>query len=151
MLASQSGSNVYTPGVFLNGREWRKWSSGAKPETPRHKAPGLVLDVERQGDKLHARVDVSALAEKSTLVLVTQLLKRDSQVKRGENSGKVLHHDFSANELDQTALAASSATQTALVDMKFPTGSSAITAFIQNAQGAVLQSTQIFLDGCTLE
>jgi len=151
MLASQSGSNVYTPGVFLNGREWRRWSSGTMPETPQHTAPALVLNVKRLDDKLHARIEVSALTEKSTLVLVTQLLNRDSQVKRGENSGKVLHHDFSASEVQQTSLAANSATQTTTADLTLPTGSSAITAFIENARGQVLQSTQIFLDGCALE
>ncbi len=150
-LASQSGTQAYTPGVFLNGREWRSWSTGTTPDITLHTAPSLALNLERRAGKLQARADVSALTEQSTLVFVTQLLSRDSQVKRGENSGKVLHHDFSASEVQQTSLAANSASQTTMVDMKIPTGSSAITAFIENAQGAVLQSTQIFLDGCTLE
>ena len=150
-LAGKSGAQVYTPGVFLDGREWRKWSSGAAPATAHPAIPTLALNVERQNGKLHARAEVSALAEKSTLVLVTQLLNRDSQVTRGENSGRLLHHDFSANAVLQTELAANSGAQTTMVDMAFPKGSSAITAFIQNSQGAVLQSTQIFLDRCALE
>lgn len=150
-LASQSGAQVYTPGVFLNGREWRNWSSGATLETTPHTAPSLALNLERHAGNLQARAEVSALTEKSTLVFVTQLLNRDSQVKRGENSGKILHHDFSAHQVQEASLAANIATQTTMVDMTLPTGSSAITAFIQNAQGAVLQSTQIFLDGCNWE
>ena len=150
-LANKAGAQVYTPGVFLDGREWRKWSSGAAPESARQAIPTLALNVERQGGKLHARAEISALAEKSTLVLVTQLLNRDSQVTRGENSGRLLRHDFSANAVQQTELAANSAAQTTTADMAFPTGSSAITAFVQNSQGAVLQSTQIFLDRCALE
>ena len=150
-LANKAGAQVYTPGVFLDGREWRRWSAGAAPESAKHAIPTLALNVERRDGKLHARAEVSALAEKSTLVLVTQLLNRDSKVTRGENSGRLLHHDFSANAVLQTELAANSAAQTTTADMTFPKGSSAITAFIQNSQGAVLQSTQIFLDRCTLE
>ena len=150
-LAGKSGAQVYTPGVFLDGREWRKWSAGAAPESVRQAIPTLALNVERHGGKLHARAEVSALAEKSTLVLVTQLLNRDSQVTRGENSGRLLHHDFSASAVQQTELAANSGAQTTIADMAFPKGSSAITAFIQNSQGVILQSTQIFLDRCALE
>ncbi len=150
-LANKAGAQVYTPGVFLDGREWRRWSSGVAPESAKHAIPTLALNVERRDGKLHARTEVSALAEKSTLILVTQLLNRDSQVTRGENSGRLLRHDFSANAVLETELAANSATQTTMTDMALPTGSSAITAFIQNAQGVVLQSTQIFLDHCALE
>ncbi len=150
-LAGKSGAQVYTPGVFLDGREWRKWSAGAAPESVRQAIPTLALNVERHGGKLHARAEVSALAEKSTLVLVIQLLNRDSQVTRGENSGRLLHHDFSASAVQQTELAANSGAQTTIADMAFPKGSSAITAFIQNSQGVILQSTQIFLDRCALE
>ena len=150
-LANKAGAQVYTPGVFLDGREWRRWSSGTLPENMKHAIPTLALNVERRDGKLHARAEVSALSEKSTLLLVTQLLGRDSQVTRGENSGSLLRHDFSAAEVQQTELAANNATQTTTADMALPKGSSAITAFIQNAQGAVLQSTQIFLDRCAPE
>lgn len=147
-LAGKAGAQVYTPGVFLNGREWRRWSAGTLPEKTQRAIPALALHVERRDGKLQARTEVSALTEKSTLVLVTQLLGRDSQVTRGENSGSLLRHDFSADQVLQTDLVANNATQTTIADMASPKGSSAITAFIQNAQGVVLQSTQIFLDRC---
>ena len=148
-LAGKAGAQVYTPGVFLDGREWRRWSTGTLPERTQHAIPALALQVERHDGKLHARTEVSALTEKSTLVLVTQLLGRDSQVTRGENSGSLLRHDFSADQVLQTELGVNTGTQTTLADMALPKGSSAITAFIQNAQGVVLQSTQIFLDRCS--
>ena len=147
-LAGKSGAQVYTPGVFLDGREWRRWSSGTLPENMKQAIPTLALNVERRDGKLHVRAEVSKLSEKSTLLLVTQLLGRDSQVTRGENSGSLLRHDFSATEVQQNELAANNATQTTTADMALPKGASAITAFIQNAQGTVLQSTQIFLDRC---
>ena len=150
-LAAQAGAQVYTPGVFLDGREWRKWSSGNLPVPTQRTIPALALNIERQDGKLHVRTEVSALAEKSTLVLVTQLLGRESQVTRGENSGRLLRHDFSANEMRITELAANNSAQTTSADMVLPKGSSAITAFIQNAQGVVLQSTQVFLDRCVSE
>jgi hypothetical protein len=150
-LAGQSGSQVYTPGVFLDGREWARWSAGAMPSRVSSSSPNLGLKIERRDGKLHARTEVSALAENSTLVVVTQLLGRDSQVIRGENSGRLLRHDFSANEVQELALSASAGTQTQTLDLAWPAGSSAVTAFVQNHQGAILQSTQIFLDGCALE
>lgn len=150
-LAGKSGIQVYTPGVFLDGREWRRWSSNVGPEDVRNSTPGLQLIVERRDGKLQAHTEVSALAENSTLVLVTQLLSRDSQVTRGENSGRLLRHDFSASEMLEVSLTANAGTQKNTSDLAFPKGSSAITAFVQNSHGAVLQSTQIFLDGCALE
>ena len=149
-LAGKSGAAVYTPGVFLDGREWRSWSGDAMPERAKNSTPKLALELERRGDKLHARTKVSALIEKSTLVLVSQLLGRDSQVTRGENSGRVLRHDFSANEMLTLPLAATTKLQTHSFDLAMPSGSAAVTAFVQNAQGAILQSTQIFLDRCAL-
>jgi hypothetical protein len=150
-LAGKSETQVYTPGVFLDGREWARWSASAMPNRVPSSSPNLALKVERRNGKLQARTEVSALAENSTLVLVTQLLGRDSQVTRGENSGRLLRHDFSASEVLELALSASVGTQTQTLDLAWPAGSSAVTAFVQNPQGAILQSTQIFLDGCTLE
>ncbi len=150
-LAGKSGTQVYTPGVFLDGREWARWSAGAMPGRVPNSSPNLALKVERRDGRLHARTEVSALAENSTLVLVTQLLGRDSQVTRGENSGRLLRHDFSAHEVLELALSAGAGTQSQTLDLAWPTGSSSITAFVQNSQGAILQSTQIFLDGCVLE
>ena len=149
-LAGKSGAAVYTPGVFLDGREWRSWAKGAMPEGAKNSTPKLALELERRGAKLHARTEVSALTEKSTLVLVSQLLGRDSQVTRGENSGRVLRHDFSANEILTLSLAATTSMQTHNLALALPNGSTAVTAFVQNTDGEILQSTQIFLDHCAL-
>ncbi len=147
-LAGQSRAQVYTPGVFLDGREWRRWGSAAAPSTDARTAPALSLDVERQDGKLHANAVLSGLRENAKLMFVTQTMARDSQVARGENSGRLLRHDFSANALSEVALKNDEAQQSYSVDLALPTGAAAVTAFVQNDQGMILQSTQLLLDRC---
>jgi hypothetical protein len=147
-LASQSHAQVYTPGVFLDGREWRRWGSATASSADAVSVPALTLNVQRHDGQLHADAVLSGLLEDAKLVFVTQTMARDSQVTRGENSGRLLRHDFSANALSEVVLKAGAALQSYTVELPLPAGAGAVTAFIQNNQGVILQSTQLLLDRC---
>ena len=90
-IARRGLSGAYTPEVVLDGREWRAWRRGAPLEAaPRasgtlrvHAAASAVVDVDWTAD------DVAGA--RAYLALVEDGLASD--VSRGENSGRVLHHD----------------------------------------------------------
>jgi hypothetical protein len=92
--ATWRGNSVYTPGFVLNGREWRDWfRRAALPEPSSAKVGKLTITLRE------AQVEVSFAplgAAPKTLQVEVALLGVDlsSDVKRGENSGRKLQHDF---------------------------------------------------------
>jgi hypothetical protein len=88
------GDSVYTPGFVVNGREWRDWFSGnALPASS--KKVGSLRVTFSDGDKVGATF-VAESTQPHALALNVALLGNDleSDVKRGENTGRKLHHDF---------------------------------------------------------
>jgi len=86
--------SVYTPGFFVNGREWRGFFGSRKFVTRNPVAQGkLAVSVNTGG------VDVTYSKHphgNKSLVLNVVLLGFDiaHQVRSGENSGRTLKHDF---------------------------------------------------------
>jgi hypothetical protein len=92
--AAWGGDSVYTPGFVVNGREWRDWFSGnALPASS--KKVGSLRVILRDGGKVGATF-VAESTQPRSLALNVALLANDleSDVKRGENTGRKLHHDF---------------------------------------------------------
>ena len=92
--ATWGGDSVYTPGFVVNGKEWRNWFVGAAVPTSLTKV-GVLRVLLGDGGKLTATF-VPETAQPRALVLDVALLGKDleSDVKRGENSGRKLRHDF---------------------------------------------------------
>jgi len=96
--ASQWGNgSVYTPAFVLNGREWKDWSAGGGLSSPSATRAGklrVVLDEKRNASATFT----PATLTNDALQLHVALLGFDleSNVSRGENSGRKLHHDFVA-------------------------------------------------------
>jgi hypothetical protein len=92
--ASWGGDSVYTPGFVVNGGEWRDWfSSNALPASSK-KVGSLRVTFSDDG-----KVGATFVAESTqlpALALNVALLGNDleSDVKRGENTGRKLRHDF---------------------------------------------------------
>jgi hypothetical protein len=92
--ASWGGDSVYTPGFVVNGKEWRGWFGGSTMPITSTKIG--VLRVSLGGDgKVSATFDPDTMQARP-LALNVALLGNDleSEVKRGENSGRKLRHDF---------------------------------------------------------
>ena len=83
-------SQVYTPGFVVNSAEWRGWFKGSRRWQPSNSKPG-ILKAKLDGD--HLQVDFQ---QKQVNVLYVAVLGfgLTTDVKSGENSGRVLKHDF---------------------------------------------------------
>ena len=93
--AQQSLRTVYTPGFVVNGREWREWFSNPslRINSTDSKPGPLSVHIDRNN------LQVSFISEKidnQALIINLALLgfEVQTEVKRGENSGKTLQHDF---------------------------------------------------------
>lgn len=112
--AAWRSRSVYTPGFVLDGREWRDWSSQALP-APSSSAKAGALRVTLR-DRTHADVTFTPTGggpkpQRVELALLGGNL--DSDVQRGENGGRKLHHDFVVLQLVTSALTADGASFTA--------------------------------------
>lgn len=85
---------VYTPGLVLDGEEWRGWFSDPTLELAQARAVGS-LQVDVVGDRVTARFDpATRLPEEIELYVAVLGFDLSTQVKAGENRGRKLHHDF---------------------------------------------------------
>ena len=88
------GDSVYTPGFVVNGKEWRNLFGGNAVPTISTRVGVLRVSLG-DGGKLTATF-VPETTQPRALALNVALLGNDleSDVKRGENSGRKLRHDF---------------------------------------------------------
>jgi hypothetical protein len=102
--AAGGGDSVYTPGFVVNGKEWRAWFGGNAMPTTSTKVGVLRVSLG-DGGKLSATF-APETTQPRTLTLNVALLGNDleSDVKRGENSGRKLRHDFVVLQLAKSAM-----------------------------------------------
>ena len=82
-------SGVYTPGFFLNAREWRGWFNKGALKSAQNKAKKLTLDVTKD------KVKVTYASSNAYRVHIALLgFGLETKVPKGENRGKTLKHDF---------------------------------------------------------
>jgi hypothetical protein len=89
--------SVYTPEFVVDGHEWRRgWFSGQIPDDNAGKQGTLTVTVQAEGGKISARYAAppSLAAEPLTLNIAQLGFNVISDVKRGENGGHRLQHDF---------------------------------------------------------
>lgn len=92
--AAWRSDSVYTPGLVLNGQEWRSWI-GRDSIPVRSSAPVGKLRIEMQGEGGQI-VFFPVEKEIKPLQVEVAYLAGDleSNVARGENGGRKLHHTF---------------------------------------------------------
>jgi hypothetical protein len=92
--AAWGGDSVYTPGFVVNGKEWRGWFGGNVTPTSSTRVGKFRVSLGADG-KLSAGY-IPETRQSRGLALNVALLGNDleSDVKRGENSGRKLRHEF---------------------------------------------------------
>ena len=88
--------SVYTPEFVVNGAEWRGWFHGGTTPTPVPTQGRLRLTIEARTRSLSADYQPAPGQAGNAYTLHAGLLGVGiaSQVQRGENAGRALHHDF---------------------------------------------------------
>jgi hypothetical protein len=103
--AAWGGDSVYTPGFVVNAKEWKDWFGGNL--IPKSSSKVGVFRVSLGADgKLSANFIPQTMHPRG-LALNVALLGNDleSDVKRGENSGRKLRHDFVVLDLIKVDMA----------------------------------------------
>jgi hypothetical protein len=155
-LAASNGSRtVYTPGVFVQGREFPDWRSGrsfdaAVQAIRRSDAPArLTLAVDALG--AHA-VTVRAGGQappdaRLWLALVQSGLA--TAVKAGENRGETLRNDHVVRDWQGPLAIDNTARRLALPAESSPAGRGwAVVALLDDAAGRAVQAVRLPLDRC---
>lgn len=95
------GRTLYTPGVFVDGREWRGWGDAALErrlaELARRPA-GARLSIESTGGpsarfRVRTQAGGDAAGRRLALMVAVTQSGLSSKVTAGENRGELLHHD----------------------------------------------------------
>ncbi len=106
-VATWRGDSVYTPGFVVNGREWRGWfADGTLVHEQTAKVGNLRITLSNETDV--TAIFTREASRSSPVQFYVALLgsNLESDVKRGENSGRQLHHDFAVLQLAKTKLIA---------------------------------------------
>jgi hypothetical protein len=127
--AAWGGDSVYTPGFAVNGKEWRDWFGGNSIPITSTKVGVLRVLVGDDG-KVSATF-VPDSTQPRALALNVALLGNDleSDVRRGENSGRKLLHDFVVLDLIQANMTNESNRWTGLIALPTWTGNDKPSAF----------------------
>jgi hypothetical protein len=98
-------SQVYTPGIVVQGREWRGWFRNPDLELEAGRPVGQLQIELGDGRRGKANFEPSA-AVPANLIISVALLGFDlsTDIRNGENAGRTLHHDFVVLGLTQMPL-----------------------------------------------
>jgi hypothetical protein len=97
--AANANAPVYTPGVFVAGREWRAWRRAplAIAAPPDHVVG--VVKAEVGDPSANVSFDSPNAFTQLSVDLAWLQANQTTQVRHGENAGKSLHHEFVARAL----------------------------------------------------
>jgi hypothetical protein len=86
--------SVYTPGFLVRGEEWRGWFRYPTLNLDKPQAAGVItIDIAPDNNQINARYDAKSSQDLEMHIAVLGFdMKTD--VRAGENDGRVLQHDF---------------------------------------------------------
>lgn len=144
-----SSRTIYTPEIFVAGRELRGWHDGlaatvAQINRRPARADISITQGKRMGDGLPLEVRARA-PQGGKLFVALYENGISSEIRAGENHGAVLRHDFVVRDwIGPLAVAGDGGNVVLPRALTVPSGASSgnlgIAAFVQNEQGEVLQA-----------
>lgn len=144
--AAQLGQNsVYTPEFVVNGLEWRRnWLTGwTLPTGETEKTGKLSLVIKDKKLSATYAPETSAPAQPLTLNVAWLGFNLVTDVKRGENDGRKLEHDFVVLNLGSSSMSSKgdAGFQGDPVEMKSSTSDvpGAVVAWVSDKDGSILQ------------
>lgn len=133
--------SVYTPGMTLNGREWREWSSvtpgSAIPAPDNSSTPGTLHVTISPDATRTAKVTYSGTLNDGDTIHVAWLgIHVVSDVRSGENAGSRLTHDFVVVDYES----ANSAKSFRGTNERRPAVPMAIAVWVEDSKGRTIQA-----------
>ncbi len=145
--AAFANSAVYTPGVFLQGREWRSWRR--HPEGPMPAAADEVGELRAEADNGRIQVTFTpapGIRVNAPEVFVTYLrMNETTQVRAGENRGRELTHDFVAGAVARERLQLESGVWQVTLPEPPAQDADAVAVWVKQADGTLLQASGGYL------
>ena len=148
-LARTGGaSGVYTPQVFVNGKDDRSWTRGSRSASAAPASVKFNLTSQWQGD---AVVFSGKLADSNPAIRLRYAVTENglvTAVKAGENRGETLHHDAVVRAYGTLSADASGAfTATVRVPREMRRNSSQLHVIAEDARGNAVAAATL---ACTL-
>ncbi len=127
--------SVYTPNFVVNGRQWKNWYNGNAPPATSEKVGKLRIVLN--GNQAITGSFESDQPGPLQLEVARLGANLESDVKRGENSGRKLRHDFVVLDLVKIDMVKSGDHWTATGSLLGTSAQpSAIAAWVKSADGA---------------
>ena len=144
--AALVGAGVYTPGVFLQGKEWRSWRRHTKGPQGRTDYDVGVLHVMGTGNvvKVTFTPDHKGVYEHPR-VYMTYLRSGQTNIRSGENRSRDLHYDFIAGEVQTKPLNWGNNEWTATFTFSAPASAEAVAVWVEDCNNTYIQSAGGFL------
>lgn len=143
--------SVYTPEIFINGKELRSWRNGMADDIRRiNQKPAaayLRMGIEKLADnRLYFNLQGKSMHDaKLHFALIEQGLV--SKVQTGENRGATLQHDFVAREWGEAYQLTVGKTANFATQLNLPANAKhknlSVLAFAQDKQGNILQALSL--------
>jgi hypothetical protein len=112
-------NSIYTPGFVLDGKEWRGWGAGQIPPRSVRNVGVLKVTIEKE-DLVHVEYTPSINRHHWTAHVALLGMNMESNVLRGENKGRTLHHDFAVLSLLENKMAVQEKGYSAQFHLKRP-------------------------------
>jgi hypothetical protein len=107
---------VYTPGLFLNGKEWVGWRSGEAPGGNQANVGTLTVSIDGNSVAVHFANDERIDGDLSVHIALLGM-NLSTEVRAGENQGRKLRHDFVVLGLASTNIASTSTGHEAILEL----------------------------------
>jgi len=116
LAGSWRTDTVYTPGIVLDGTEWKNWRRGGRPKWSPEE-PGLLEVSSREARSFEARYQPGKALSGGQLHGALLGFGIKSNVRAGENGGKLLSHDFVVLDWKHAALKEAGGNYTAALEL----------------------------------
>ena len=142
-MATAAASGVYTPGMFLNGSEYRYWRGVRSAEVASGAEQVGELHAKAKGSQVTIRFEPSEAVQLKapSVELVFLRSDRTTDVKHGENRGRKLQHDFIAGVPSKIDLAADGGVWVGNLSKRPDEDAVAVALWVTNHEGRYLQAT----------
>ena len=143
--ARLANSGVYTPGVFVQGQEWRSWRYGRSIlNDSNEQGPDVGTISAKSSDERRVYVvfqpNLAMDINKPSISIGFLRMDQSTDVRSGENAGRKLSHDFIVGEVTTSILKKKGTTWVADIPLEQPSNAQAVALWVTDKNGEYIQA-----------